>query len=100
MLRMSTRGRGIGSKLSSDSAIRPKEPAALHSRPGGATSQPPRHPYENPGTSVRNRPEPAYGFARNPHLGHRIMSPAVRAEPVGAREKIHLENRLQHQLQG
>ena len=34
------------------------------------------------------------------HLGHRIMSPAVRAEPVGAREKIHLENRLQHQLQG
>jgi hypothetical protein len=28
------------------------------------------------------------------------MSPAVRAEPVGAREKIRLEDRLQHQLQG
>src|SRR4051794_1125120 len=27
------------------------------------------------------------------------MSPALRAEPVGAREKIHLEDRLQHQFQ-
>ena len=34
------------------------------------------------------------------HLGHRVMSPAVRAEPVGAREEIRLEDRLQHQLQG
>ena len=28
------------------------------------------------------------------------MSPAVRAEPVGAREEVRLEDRLQHQLQG
>ena len=34
------------------------------------------------------------------HLGHRVMSPALRAEPVGAREEIRLEDRLQHQLQG
>ena len=34
------------------------------------------------------------------HLGHRIMGPAVRAEPVGAREEIRLEDRLQHQFQG
>jgi hypothetical protein len=34
------------------------------------------------------------------HLGHRVMDPMVRAEPVGAREEIRLENRLQHQLQG
>lgn len=34
------------------------------------------------------------------HLGHRIMSPVVRAEPVGTREELRLENRLQHQLQG
>ena len=33
-------------------------------------------------------------------LGHRVMSPALRAEPVTAREKIRLEDRLQHQLQG
>src|SRR6266568_717448 len=31
-------------------------------------------------------------------LSHRVMSPAVRAEPVGTREKIRLENRLQHQF--
>ena len=34
------------------------------------------------------------------HLGHRVVSPAVRAEPVGAREEIRLEDRLQHQFQG
>ena len=34
------------------------------------------------------------------HLGHRVMDPMVWAEPVGAREEIRLENRLQHQLQG
>ncbi len=34
------------------------------------------------------------------HLGHRVMSPALRAEPVGAREEIRLEDRLQHQFQG
>ena len=34
------------------------------------------------------------------HLGHRVMSPAPRAEPVGTREEIRLEDRLQHQLQG
>src|ERR1700745_3340855 len=28
------------------------------------------------------------------------MGPALRAEPVGAREEIRLEDRLQHQLQG
>jgi site-specific DNA recombinase len=28
------------------------------------------------------------------HLGHRVMGPAVRAEPVGTREEIRLENRL------
>jgi len=33
-------------------------------------------------------------------LGHRVMSPAFRAEPVGAREKVRLEDRLQHQLHG
>src|SRR5208282_2882747 len=34
------------------------------------------------------------------HLGHRVVSPAPRAEPVGTREEIRLEDRLQHQLQG
>ena len=34
------------------------------------------------------------------NLGHCVMSPAPRAEPVGAREEIRLEDRLQHQLQG
>jgi hypothetical protein len=33
-----------------------------------------------------------------PYLSHRVMSPAIRAEPVGAREKIRLENWLQHQF--
>jgi len=33
------------------------------------------------------------------HLSYRVMSPAVRAEPVTAREEIRLEDRLQHQLQ-
>ncbi len=33
------------------------------------------------------------------HLRHRVVSPAVRTEPVGTRKKIRLENRLQHQLQ-
>src|SRR6476660_548856 len=31
-------------------------------------------------------------------LGHRVMSPALRAEPVGTREEIRLEDRLEHQL--
>src|SRR5437868_4811799 len=31
-------------------------------------------------------------------LGHRVMSPAIRAKPVGAREKIRLENWLQYQF--
>ncbi len=34
------------------------------------------------------------------HLSHRVVGPAVRAEPVAAREEIRLENRLHHQLQG
>ena len=34
------------------------------------------------------------------NLGHRIMSPASRTEPVGTREEIRLEDRLQHQFQG
>ena len=34
------------------------------------------------------------------HLGDRVMGPALRAEPVGTREEIRLENRLQHQFQG
>ena len=34
------------------------------------------------------------------HLGHGVMRPALRAEPVGTREEIRLEDRLQHQLQG
>src|SRR5271165_640915 len=34
------------------------------------------------------------------YLGYRVMSPAPGAEPVGAREEIRLEDRLQHQLQG
>ena len=35
-----------------------------------------------------------------PHLGHRVMDPMAGAEPVGTREEIRLEDRLQHQLQG
>jgi len=31
-------------------------------------------------------------------LGHRVMSPAIRAKPVRAREKIRLENWLQYQF--
>ena len=34
------------------------------------------------------------------HLRHGVMGPALRAEPVGTRVKIRLENRLQHQFQG
>src|SRR3954451_11072092 len=34
------------------------------------------------------------------HLGDRVMSPAPRAKPVGTREEIRLEDRLQHQFQG
>jgi hypothetical protein len=34
------------------------------------------------------------------HLGHRVVDPAHRTEPVGTREKVRLEHRLQHQLQG
>src|SRR6266498_5431344 len=34
------------------------------------------------------------------HLSHRVMGRAVRAEPVGTREEVRLEDRLQHQLQG
>src|SRR5918911_748575 len=33
------------------------------------------------------------------HLGHGVMSPAIRAEPVGTREEIRLEDRLQDQLE-
>src|SRR3954464_13338548 len=33
------------------------------------------------------------------HLGHRVMSPAIRAKPIGTREEIRLENRLQDQLE-
>jgi len=33
------------------------------------------------------------------HLGHGVMSPALRAEPVGTRKEIRLENRLQDQLE-
>src|SRR6266498_4106686 len=34
------------------------------------------------------------------HLGHRVVCPAIGAKPVGAREKVRLKDRLQHQLQG
>jgi len=34
------------------------------------------------------------------HLGDRVMGSAVRAEPVGTREEIRLEDRLQNQFQG
>src|SRR5512140_369437 len=34
------------------------------------------------------------------HLGHSFMSPPPRAEPVGTREAIRPQDRLQHQLQG
>src|SRR6478609_6867833 len=44
--------------------------------------------------------DPLIGVGREmAHLGHRVMSPAPRAEPVRAREEIRLEDRLQHQLQ-
>jgi hypothetical protein len=44
--------------------------------------------------------DPLIGAGREMmHLSHRVMSPAVRAEPVTAREEIRLEDRLQHQLQ-
>jgi hypothetical protein len=33
-------------------------------------------------------------------LRHRVVGPAPGTEPVGAREEIRLEDRLQHQLQG
>ena len=33
-------------------------------------------------------------------LGDRVLGPALRAEPVGARLEVRLEDRLQHQLQG
>src|SRR6516225_2086299 len=32
------------------------------------------------------------------HLCHRVMSPTLRTEPVGTREKIRLEDRLEHQF--
>jgi hypothetical protein len=32
------------------------------------------------------------------YLGDRVMGPAIRAEPVGAREKVRLEDRLQNQF--
>jgi hypothetical protein len=45
--------------------------------------------------------DPLIGVGRQvPHLGHRVMDPAAGAEPVGTREEIRLEDRLQHQLQG
>src|SRR5947208_3548118 len=31
------------------------------------------------------------------HLGYRVMSPALRTEPVTTRKKVRLEDRLQHQ---
>jgi hypothetical protein len=34
------------------------------------------------------------------HLGDRVLRPASRPEPVGARLKVSLEDRLQHQLEG
>ena len=45
--------------------------------------------------------DPLIGAGREmAHLGHRVVSPALRAEPVGTREEIRLEDRLQHQFQG
>ena len=45
--------------------------------------------------------DPLIGVGRQvAHLGYRVMDPAAGAEPVGAREEIRLEDRLQHQLQG
>ncbi len=44
---------------------------------------------------------PLIGVGRQvPHLGHRVVDPVPGAEPVGTREEIRLEDRLQHQLQG
>jgi hypothetical protein len=34
------------------------------------------------------------------HLGDRVLRPASRSEPVGARLEVGLEDRLQHQLKG
>jgi len=34
------------------------------------------------------------------HLGDRVMGSAIRAKPIGAREEIRLEDRLQNQFQG
>jgi len=33
------------------------------------------------------------------HLGHGVMSPAIRAKPIGTRKEIRLEDRLQDQLE-
>jgi hypothetical protein len=35
-----------------------------------------------------------------PHLGDRVLRSAPRPEPVGARPKVGLEDRLQHELEG
>ena len=34
------------------------------------------------------------------HLGHRVVDPMVRAEPIRTRQKIRFEDRFQHQFQG
>src|SRR5205823_10449033 len=34
------------------------------------------------------------------YLGHRVLCPALRAEPVTVRVEIRLKDRLQYQLQG
>jgi hypothetical protein len=43
--------------------------------------------------------EPTLTGREELHLGHRVVSPASGAEPVGTRVEVRLENRLQHQLQ-
>ena len=53
-----------------------------------------------PGCRPRRSTHKRWDLARCRRLGHRVMNPVSGAEPVGAREEIRLEDRLQHQLQG
>ena len=86
----------------------PRLQERLHQGQDAFVSHATTHPVQK--RRVRNFVETGFDVAlHNPfvrlgrehaHLGHRVMNPVVRAEPVGAREEIRLENRLQHQLQG
>ena len=48
-------------------------------------------------SSEVRRPGPCREVA---HFGHRVMSPASRAETVGTRQEIRLEDRLQQVVEG